>query len=308
MRRFSILAAALGLAACGDGKGDYDAAGVFEATEVVVSARATGEIVRFDVGEGQSVAAGEPLGQIDTSTLHLQKLQLLGTLKAVGARRYDVGRQVASVGRQLAAARTEQARFEALVRDNAATHKQLDDAVATVAVLERQLAAQTEILTDGNTALDGEVQAIAAQLALVEDAIAKSVVVSPTSGVVLTRYAERGELATQGRALFKVADMDNIFLRVYITADQLTTIKLGQRVGVFADRGASERREYTGTVSHIADRAEFTPKTIQTRDERANLVYAVKVAVAGDGFIKAGMYGEIKLKIDNELTQRSLDI
>jgi HlyD family secretion protein len=134
-----------------------------------------------------------------------------------------------------------------------------------------------------------------AQVAILDDQIAKSVIASPTGGVVLSKYAEQGELAAQGRALFKVADMANIFLRVYITADQLTSLQLGQQVRVFADWVEKERREYEGTVSWISDKAEFTPKTIQTRDERANLVYAVKVAVDNDGYIKSGMYGEVKL-------------
>jgi len=293
-----IAAALLVTAACGR-ENDYDASGVFEATEVVVSARGTGELVRFDVREGESVAAGEAVGLIDTVQLHLRREQLMGTLRAVDARRYDVERQLAPLRRQIAAQRAEQARFERLVRDDAATRKQLDDIAAALATLERELAARGETISGGNAALDGETQALLAQVAMLDDQIAKSVVASPIAGVVLAKYAERGELATQGRALMTVADMSDIFLRVYITADQLTELKLGQRVRVFADRGESERRDYPGTVSWISDRAEFTPKTIQTRDERANLVYAVKVAVANDGFIKAGMYGEVQLTVDN---------
>jgi HlyD family secretion protein len=290
-----FIVAALFIAACTGRKNEYDASGVFEATEVTVSARGTGELVRFDVREGQAVKAGEAVGLIDTTQLHLRKEQLLGTLKAVDSRRFNVERQVASLRQQLATARTEQARFENLVRENAATGKQLDDMEANVAMLEKQLAAQTETLTSGNSSLDGETQAMSAQVAQLEDLIAKSVVVSPLGGVVLGKYAEQGELAAQGRALFRVADMTNIFLRVYITADQLTSLQLGQKVRVFADWGEKERREYEGTVSWISDKAEFTPKTIQTRDERANLVYAVKVVVTNDGYIKSGMYGEIKL-------------
>ncbi len=294
MRRYLIVAA-LFLAACSGKNKEYDASGVFEATEVMVSARGTGELVHFDIKEGQTVRAGVPLGLIDTTQLHLRKMQLLGTLKAVDSRRYNVERQVASLRQQIATQRTEQARFENLVHENAATQKQLDDITAGLAVLERQLAAQTETLTSGNESIDGETQSMSAQLAQLEDQIAKSIVASPINGTVLAKYAEQGELAAQGRALFKVGDMTNIFLRVYITADQLTTLQLGQKVRVFADWGEKERREYEGTVSWISDKAEFTPKTIQTRDERANLVYAVKVSVTNDGYIKLGMYGEIKL-------------
>lgn len=276
-------------------KNDHDASGVFETTEVMVSARGTGELVRFDIREGQSVKAGEAVGLIDTLQLHLRKKQLMATLKAVDARRYNVERQLAPLHRQIATQRSEQARFENLVRDNAATQKQLDDITANVVLLEKQLAAQTEMLSSGNAALDGETQAMLAQIAQLDDQIAKSVVASPIDGLILGKYVEAGELATQGRTLFKVADIKNMFLQVYITADQLTEMKIGQRVRVFADRGKDERREYEGTISWISDKAEFTPKTIQTRDERANLVYAVKVAVENDGYIKSGMYGEIIL-------------
>ncbi len=294
MKKYLFIAA-LFLAACGNRNNGYDASGVFEATEVTVSARGTGELVRFDLREGQTLTAGETVGIIDTTQLHLQKMQLLGTLKAADARRYNVELQLASLRRQIATAHTEQVRFENLVRENAATQKQLDDITAHLSVLESQLAAQTETLTRGNRSLDGETQAMSAQLAQLEDRIAKSVVASPIDGVVLSKYAEQGELASQGRPLFKVGDLENMFLRVYITADQLTSLQLCQKVRVFADWGDKDRREYEGTVSWISDKAEFTPKTIQTRNERANLVYAVRVAVTNDRYIKAGMYGEIRI-------------
>jgi HlyD family secretion protein len=290
-----IVAVTVLLAACGGNKNESDASGVFEATEVTVSARGSGELVRFDPTEGAFVKAGEAVGLIDTTQLHLRKMQLLGNLKAVTARRYDVERQLASLRQQITTQRAEQVRFENLVRENAATQKQLDDITAALALLESQLAAQNETLTSGNASLDGEVQSITAQLAQLEDQIAKSIVASPIDGIILSKYAEQGELAAQGRALFKVADMTNIYLWAYITADQLTTMQLGEQVRVFADWGENERREYQGTVSWISDKAEFTPKTIQTRDERANLVYAVKIAVTNDGYIKIGMYGEIRL-------------
>jgi HlyD family secretion protein len=291
------------LAACGTGRGDYDASGMFEAREVTVSAQGAGQIVRLDVTEGQSLAAGVPVGLVDTLQLHLRREQLSGLLAAARARRLDPARQLAALREQLATGRREQTRFEGLVKDNAATPKQLDDITASVATLEREIAARTETLTGANASLEGEIAAMEAQAAQVEDQIARSVVSSPTDGVVLAKYAEAGELAAAGRPLFKVGDLDNIFIRVYITADQLTELKLGQRVAVFADRGRDDRREYEGTVTWISDVAEFTPKTIQTRDERANLVYAVKIAVRNDGYIKTGMYGDIKLKIENGLTR-----
>jgi HlyD family secretion protein len=300
MKKYHVLAAAaLLLTACGGGKGTYDASGMFEATEVTVSAQGTGEILRLDVVEGQSVGAGQAVGLVDTTQLHLRRLQLAGQLRAASARRLDVGRQLAALRSQLAAQRREQARFEVLVRENAATQKQLDDIASAVTALESQLAAQTETLTGANASLEGEIAAMEAQAAQIDDQIARSVVTSPTAGVVLAKYAEAGELASPGRPLFKVGDLAGIFIRVYITADQLTSLKPGQSVEVYADWGKDERRRYEGTVSWISDSAEFTPKTIQTRDERANLVYAVKISVANDGYIKTGMYGDVRLKIEN---------
>ncbi len=286
-------AAAALLVACGGGRNGYDAAGMFEATEVTVSARAAGEIVWFELEEGQTVEAGRTVGLIDTVQLHLRRRQAAASLRAARARRLDVERQVASLSEQLSAQRREQARFEGLVADNAATGKQLDDIAAAVRTLESQLAAQTEALSAANFALDGEIAAMEAALAQIDDQIARSAIVAPVGGTVLAKWAERGELTAQGRPLFKVGDLDGIFLRVYITADQITELRLGQSVRVLADRGHDERREYPGTVTWIADRAEFTPKTIQTRDERANLVYAVRIAVPNDGYIKIGMYGEV---------------
>ena len=286
------------LFSCVSKNSQYDASGVFEATEVMVSAQANGELMAFNVMEGQKVEANAPVGYIDTTQLYLRKMQFLASMKAVESRQYNVVRQVAALREQITTQKTELERFENLVKANAATQKQVDDILAQIAVLEKQLAAQTETLENNNRSVSGERSGLEMQIAQIDDQIRKSVVASPISGTVLSKYAQQGELATQGRALFKVADIENMNLRVYITADQLTTLKIGQKVKVFADRGKSERNEYQGAVIWISDRAEFTPKTIQTRDERANLVYAVKIAVQNDGYIKKGMYGEIKI-IDN---------
>jgi HlyD family secretion protein len=294
MRRVIIAAMVFALVACGGRKNAPDASGVFEATEVTVSAQGSGVIEAFDIVEGATVTAGRAVGLIDTVQLHLQREQMTASLGAAAARRSNVERLSAALREQIATARREQVRFQTLMRDGAATQKQLDDITAQLSTLEHQLAAMTETLTNTNSSLDGETRAMLATIAQIDDRIARSVISSPLDGVVLAKYAERGELAAPGRPLFKVGDVDNIFLRVYITADQLTGLQLGQTVRVFADRGDDDRREYSGTVSWISDRAEFTPKTIQTRDERANLVYAVKVAVANDGYIKIGMYGDIR--------------
>ncbi len=283
------------LMSCGNGNGTYDASGIFEATEVIVSAKSAGELLQFNIQEGQQVEAGKQIGCIDTTQLYLKKVQLLANLKAVESRHYNVPKQIASIQQQIATQKTEQKRYENLMKSNAANQKQLDDINAQIMLLEKQLAAQTETLENGNRSVSGESLGLEAQVAQIEDQIRKSIISSPINGTVLSKYAEQGELAEQGRTLFKVADIANMNLRVYITADQLTLLKIGQQVKVYADQGKSDRKEYPGTITWVSDKAEFTPKTIQTRDERANLVYAVKIAVKNDGYIKKGMYGEIKI-------------
>lgn len=280
-------------ASCGNKKGVYDASGIFEATEVIVSAQASGELMRLDITEGRILKTGEQVGYIDTIQLHLKKMQLLSSMKAVESRHYNVSRQIAAIEQQIATQQTERVRFENLVRTNAATQKQLDDINSSIAVLQKQLAAQKEQLENNNNSVAGESTGLSMQVAQIEDQIRKSIVSSPINGTILAKYAEQGELAAPGRALFKIADMDNLFLRAYVTADQLTAIKVGQQVKVYSDKGESGRTEHSGVISWVSDKAEFTPKTIQTRDQRANLVYAIKVAVRNDGYIKKGMYGEI---------------
>ena len=287
--------AACMLSACGENNGQYDASGVFETTEVTVSAKGNGEIMQLDVEEGDLLNAGQVVGYIDTLQLYLKSLELSGNLKAINSRRYDVSRQIASIKQEIATGKREKKRFENLVKEDAANQKQLDDINAQIALLEKQLAAQTETLENGNKGVDGQIQMLEAQKAQIEDQIDKCIIISPREGTVLSKYAEQGEFATQGRSLFKIGDLTNMYLRVYVTASQLTMLKLGQEVKVYADEGEEGRREYRGTISWISDKAEFTPKTIQTRDERANLVYAVKVAVKNDGFTKNGMYGDIKI-------------
>lgn len=281
------------LSSCGNSDGDYDASGVFEATEVMVSAQASGEIMNFKADEGLDVKSGQVLGYIDTIQLYLQKKQLEANLKSAESRVYDVAKQTASIRQQILTQKKEQKRFRNLVDANAGNRKQLDDITENIFLLEKQLAAQEETLTNGNDMAKAEINAINAQIALTEDRIKKSIITSPIEGTVMVKYVETGELAVQGSTLFKVADINNVYLRAYITASQITSLKIGQKVKVYADQGESGRKEYEGIVSWISDKAEFTPKTIQTRDERANLVYAVKVMVTNDGYIKRGMYGDV---------------
>lgn len=283
------------LSACGRGNGDYDASGVFETTEVIVSAEANGKIMQLDITEGQLLDAGREIGYIDTVQLYLKKMQLLANMKSVKTRYTDVPRQIAATKQQIATQRNELKRFENLVKSNAANQKQVDDINAQILLLERQLAAQTETLENSNRGVSEESTGLDIQVAQLNDQLQKSIITSPIKGTVLSKYAEQGELATQGRVLFKIADMDNMFLRAYITSGQLTEVKIGQQVRVFADFGEKDMKKYAGTITWISDKSEFTPKTIQTRDERANLVYAVKIAVKNDGYLKKGMYGELKL-------------
>ncbi|MDR0573812.1 MAG: HlyD family efflux transporter periplasmic adaptor subunit [Tannerella sp.] len=285
----------LPLSACSNHNKEYDASGIFEATEVTVSSQGYGELMEFNLMEGQKVEASKQIGYVDTIQLYLKKMQLLSNIKSAGSREYNVSKQVASIRQQIATQKNEQKRYENLIKSNAATQKQLDDINAQIALLEKQLIAQKETLENNNRGVSEESSGLEIQIAQIEDQIKKCIISSPINGTVLSKYAEQGELATQGRALFKVADIANMNLRVYVTADQLASLKIGQQVKVYADLGRSDRKEYPGTVSWISDKAEFTPKTIQTRDERANLVYAVKVAVKNDDFIKKGMYGDIKI-------------
>jgi HlyD family secretion protein len=293
---FILLASVFLLAACGHKKGNYDASGTFEATEVFVSSQAVGQIKVFDVTEGQMLTANTIVGYIDTIQLHLKKEQLLAGMKAVDSRSYNVALQIASLKQQITKQQTELARFQNLAKSNAATEKQVDDIRSSIEVLQRQLAAQTETLQNNNSSVSAETSSLRIQVEQVEDLIQKSLISSPIDGIVLAKYAERGEVVPQGKALFKIASLDNLFLRAYITADQLDKLKLNQEVSIFADFGKKEMREYKGTLAWISDKAEFTPRTILTKNERANLVYAVKIAVKNDGYLKIGMYGEVKVQ------------
>lgn len=288
------MGAACMVAACGSKNGGYDASGVFETTEVTVSAKGTGEIRQLAVEEGWLVTSETCLGYIDTTQLYLKKRQLEATLRSTDSRYLDENRQLAALRQQIAIQQRERERFANLVQAKAASQKQLDDIDYQLEVLARQLAATAEQLGSSNASLSGQSGSILAQLAQLDDQIANNRIYSPVEGTVLTKYAEPGEFAVPGRPLFKVGNLAGMKLRAYITAGQLTQLKVGQPVTVYADEGEAGRREYPGVVSWISDKAEFTPKTIQTRDERANLVYAVKVAVRNDGYIKKGMYGEIK--------------
>lgn len=297
-----------GFAGCGSKDNDYDASGVFEATETIVSAKATGEIMSLKAEEGQYVRKGEALGYIDMTQLALKRKQLDASKAAADAGKtaadshiLDLNKQLASIRQQIANQQRELNRYQGLLDDSAATQKQVDDIRYQISVLQQQLVATQEQIEASNRSfreqgigLEAQGSGVDAQSAQVDDQMKNSVITSPVSGIILTKYAEQGEWAAPGRALFKVADIKDMKLRAYITADQLTAIKIGQKVKVYSDVGKNGRKEYNGIVVWISDKAEFTPKTIQTRDERANLVYAVKIRVRNDGLIKRGMYGDVK--------------
>jgi HlyD family secretion protein len=282
------------LVGCKNGQDSYDASGVFEATEIIVSAKVNGEIVFFSVEEGASVQKDSIFGLIDTTQLYLKKIQLQAGLQAVNSRKIDVSAQIASAKEQLKTLEKEKERFQTLVNNKVANKKQLDDINSSIAALKKQINAQSEQLSNANSSISGEAESIKAQIAQVEDMLRQSIITSPVSGTVLAKYAEGGELAVAGKPLFKVADLSVMYLRSYIIGSQITNLKIGQKAKVFSDMDETESRLHEGVISWISDKAEFTPKTIQTRDERSNLVYPVKIAVRNDsGFIKQGMYGEV---------------
>lgn len=288
------LAAVLMASACTSNDKEYDATGTFEATEVTVSAEQNGKLLKFNLTEGSKLSAGQPVGIIDTVQLFLKAKQLGATRQVYASQRPDMEKQIAALRQQLAKAEQEQARFEGLVREGAANRKQLDDAESTVRVLRKQLQAQISTLDNSTRSLNSQMTTADIQRFEVLDQLSKCRISSPISGTVLEKYTEQGEFATVGKPLFKIADTDNMFMRAYVTTAQLQKIKVGQRVTVMSDYGNGNRKSYQGTVTWISDRSEFTPKTILTDDERADLVYAVKIAVKNDGYLKIGMYGEVK--------------
>lgn len=287
------------LSACGNGTPDYDATGTFEATEVIVSAETAGKLLKLDIEEGTRLKAGEEVALVDTVQLYLKKLQLEASMKSVESQRPDFAKQIAATKQQIATAEREKKRVENLLAAGAANQKQLDDWDAQVKLLERQLAAQKSSLQNSTNSLTEQGNSVGIQVAQVADQLEKCHIQSPIEGTVLAKYAEAGELASVGRPLFKVAETGNMYLRAYITSEQLSQVKLGDEVTVYADYGNSEQKAYPGVVTWISDRSEFTPKTILTKNERANLVYAVKVAVKNDGALKIGMYGGVKMKTGN---------
>lgn len=290
----AILFSAILFYSCNDREPDFDATGTFQTDEIIISASVAGTIEAFNVEEGSRVEQGQLLGWIDSTQLHLRKKQLIAQIDAILSRRPQIATQLASYRVQLENAQRELQRVKNLFEAEAATQKLVDDATAHVAVIRRQMEAHRSSLDISSQALVSETLPLSAQVEQLDDQIRNCRIINPVTGVILQQYAQQHELANPGKPLYKVADLSVLELRAYITGDQLPGIKLGQEVAVMIDNGAGGFKEYQGTISWISSKAEFTPKTIQTKEERADLVYAMNARVKNDGYLKIGMYGEVK--------------
>lgn len=307
---FTAIIAATLLISCNGNGNKFDASGTFEATEVIVSSELNGKILSFTINEGDTISANRVIGSIDAVGLSLQKEQVQASISSLNDKTVDVGPQVQLLQNQLAVQQSqlanllhEQQRIENLIKQDAATGKQLDDINAQIDVVKKQMVVtqqqinvQRSNVSTQNKSILSESKPLQKRVAQFDDQLKRADIVNPVNGTVLTKYAEAGEITAAGKALYKIADLSVLKLRAYVTNDQLAQIKLGQQVKVLVDDGKGKYKEMTGTISWISDKAEFTPKTIQTKEERANLVYAIKVNVKNDGYLKIGMYGEVKFQ------------
>lgn len=296
IRLLISITASLLLLSCDKGNSDYDATGSFEATEVIVSSQANGRILALHLSEGDQLQQGELVGVIDSTQLYLQKMSLLSNAVGVRAQQPDIRKQTAAIGEQLKTLEREKGRVQRLIAANAATQKQLDDIVSQMEVLQSQLSAHTSTLQKSSAQISAQSSTLEIQVAQLDDQLEKTRIIAPIAGTVLNKYAEAGELAAMGTPLFKIADISTLYLRAYVTNDQLAQIRVNDEVTVRVDDGKGGMQSYSGSIGWISDKSEFTPKTIQTKNERANLVYAIKIAVPNDGLLKIGMYGEVKFR------------
>ena len=302
LKIFGLFLVSLGIffTSCKTNGTDAFASGYFEAVETIVSAQGNGSILELNVQEGQELMAGEKVGQIDSTQIYLSLLQVRSQRGAVLSRKPDISSQTASLKEQIATARRELKRVENLASGSAATQKQVDDARSQVLVLQKQLSAVENQLSSSSQSISKESNPLAYQAQVLEDQLRKTRIINPVNGTVLVKYAEANEMAGIGKPLYKIADLSEMILRVYVTNSQLGAIKLGQTVKILVDKSETEQTEYQGTIEWISDKAEFTPKTIQTKDERSNQVYAVKIRVKNDGMLKIGMYAEIAVSVERE--------
>lgn len=278
---------------CHNKENDFDASGSFEAVETILSAEANGQILQLNVEEGQQLQAGQKVGFIDSTQLAISKMQLRQNEKAILSGKPQIQIQTESLKKQLDNAILDRNRTERLVKGGVASQKQLDDANSKVAALQAQITAQKSSLETTTENLTQQGNTVGVQLKGIQDQLSKSLIVNPIKGTVLAKYAEQYEMAVIGKPLYKIANLETLDLRAYITGTQLPQIKIGQEVKVRIDQGEKKYKEYQGTISWISNKSEFSPKTIPTKDERANLVYAIKVRVKNDGYLKIGMYGEV---------------
>ncbi len=309
MKPFLFLAILFCLMACGKGV-KYDASGSFEAEEVIVSAEMQGRIQTLNINEGDNIPRDKVVGTIDAENIELQKEQVQASIEALGQKIADVNPQVKMLTDQLAVQQSqlnnlqhERTRIENLLKQDAATGKQLDDINAQIDVARRQMNVtqqqvnvQRSNIATQNRGILSEGKPLQKRVEQLNDQIQRANITNPANGTVLTKYAQAGEITSAGKALYKIADLSELTLRAYISGGQLSQVKLGQQVKVLVDDGDDKYKEYPGIITWISDKAEFTPKTIQTKEERANLVYATKIKVKNDGFLKIGMYGEVQFK------------
>ncbi len=305
---FISMLATVFITACSSNGNKFDASGTFEATEVIVSSELSGKILSLTVNEGDTVSANRVVGNVDAEGIELQKEQVEASISSLSDKTADVGPQVALLQNQLAVQQSqlnnllhEKQRIENLIKQDAATGKQLDDINAQIDVVRKQMGVtqqqinvQRNNTSTQNKGILSESKPLQKRVEQLNDQLKRAEIVNPINGTVLTKYAEAGELTSTGKALYKIADLGEMKLRAYVTGDQLSQIKLGQQVKVLVDDGKDKYKELVGTISWISDKAEFTPKTIQTKEERANLVYAIKINVKNDGYLKIGMYGEVR--------------
>ena len=294
--KYLSIAIVVAVAGCSKDKYQFDASGNFETDEVIVSAEANGKLMKFVLEEGQRLRAGQQIGYVDSITTYYQKRQMEEEIIATLAKQPEITPQLQVIKEQLNKAEFEQQRTARLVAEDATRTKDIDDWNAQVALLKKQYIAEASTLNTTTKSIRSEINPIGFQIKLLEDQLHKCKIINPIDGVVLTKYALQDEMTMNGKPLYKVANLDTMTLRAYVTDDQLSLIKLDQIVKVFVDKGAKNYSEYNGIIRWISDKSEFTPKTIQTKDERANLVWATKITVKNDGYLKIGMYADIKFK------------
>jgi HlyD family secretion protein len=287
--KFLLIFIVLAMAACTSNNDLSDAYGNFEATEITVSAEANGKILIMNTEEGTLLKKGEICGNIDSTDLTLKKLQLHNQILALESKNGNLNAQLDIYRQQRENIKIDKARVTNMFKDGSATQKQLDDIESNIKLIDKQeLAVKSQF-----TGLNSEAAALRNQLSQIDENLKRCNILNPIDGMVLAKYAEAGELTAYGKPLYKIADMENMILRVYISGAQLSNIKPGDKVKVLIDKDEKEKREMEGLVSWISNEAEFTPKIIQTRKERVNMVYAVKIFVKNDGYLKIGMPGEV---------------